>query len=509
IINIVNRYKIKFLGNFFIISDIGLIKNLKEFIPSLVSGTNLKKDLIIILILISILFLLFKKLFNIKNPPTKIRLLLFIISVFVVVFPILFPTPFNQILQKCKIETYIPNPIDNCKVNGILFCFYNDFKNINNPPPKDYTQAKINQIYSELKDLTSSREVLEQSERGGFSPNIIVIMSEAFWDVTNLTDVKYSDDPIKNVRKDIKSTFKSPSFGGGTANIEFELLTGLSNFYLKGTTPYSQVVKKTLPTLFTLFKNQGYLNTTIHPFFASMYNRKTVYKNFGLDNFISIENMTDYKTAGPYVSDDSFNKEIIKQLKSTDQQQLIFAISMQNHVTFKANRYSEHPITFKSSLNSNDQEILQSYVDGINLTDHSYAFLKQELSKSKKPTIIFFFGDHLTFLDSNYNIYKETGFNINDENKKRHTPLAVWSNYKTDINLPQNISPNFLSLEVLKSANITPKYQFSYLNSLISSGTVLNQKLPNKFTSEQLKDYELIQYDLIFGKQYSLKLVKP
>ncbi|MFA6361792.1 MAG: LTA synthase family protein, partial [Candidatus Shapirobacteria bacterium] len=304
-------------------------------------------------------------------------------------------------------------------------------------------------------------------------------------------------------------TFVSPSFGGGTANVEFEFLTGLSNYFLNNASPYSQTIKKSLPSLFTLFKDKKYLTTVIHPFFVSMYNRQTVYKNFGLDNFITIEDMPNYETAGPYVSDEYFNKEILKQLNSTDQSQFIFALSMQNHVTFKANRYSEHPITFKSSLNSNDQEILQSYVDGINLTDHSYAFLKQELSKSKKPTIIFFFGDHLTFLDSNYNIYKETGFNINDENKKRHTPLAVWSNYKTDINLPQNISPNFLSLEVLKSANITPKYQFSYLNSLISSGTVLNQKLPNKFTSEQLKDYELIQYDLIFGKQYSLKLVKP
>jgi len=398
--------------------------------------------------------------------------------------------------------------MDNCKINGILFCFYNDLQNIIKTPPKEYNQTKINQIYSDSKDLLLSlREVPEQSEGGGFiKPNVIIILSESFWDVTNLSKIKYSEDPIKNIRKDIKSSFKSPSFGGGTANVEFELLTGLSNYFLKGTTPYSsQIINRPIPTLFTLFKDQGYLTTVIHPYLSSMYNRKTVYKNFSLDNFISIENLSGYKNIGPYVSDESFNEELIKQLNSVNQSQLIFGISMQNHVVFEPNNYSKNLITFQSPLSSKENSILQSYVNGISLTDQYYSDFKKELDKIKKPTIILLFGDHLTSLGEGFDIYQKSGFDTNDEDKLHSTPIAVWANYPINITLPQNISPSFLSVEILKLANITPKYQFSFLDSLFKEGTTLNTYSENKFSQDQLKNYELIQYDLVFGKQYLLK----
>lgn len=215
--------------------------------------------------------------------------------------------------------------------------------------------------------------------------------------------------------------------------------------------------------------------------------------------------MTDYQNAGPFVSAQSFTQEILKQFNSTTNPQLIWAVSIQNHAPYEANRFSNHPINLKSDLNSTDQLTLQSYIDGINLSDESYSTLKNELSKTDKPTIIFLFGDHLPFLGDNFDIYQKTDFEITNEIKMHTTPLTAWSNYKTDLNLPQNISPSFLSLEILKKANIPTKYQFSYLNSISSTDTILNQKIPTKLTPDQLKNYELIQYDLIFGKQYLLR----
>jgi phosphoglycerol transferase MdoB-like AlkP superfamily enzyme len=236
-----------------------------------------------------------------------------------------------------------------------------------------------------------------------------------------------------------------------------------------------------------------------------MYNRKTVYKNFGLDKFISIDDMSNYEKPNPYISDDFLNQEILKQLNSSDQPQFILALSMQNHVIFEANRYSQHPISFQSSLNSYEQPILQSYVDGINLTDQSYLNLKSKLNDIKKPTIVFFFGDHLTFLGKGDDIYQKSGFEITNDLKRRSTPLAAWSNYKTEIKMPKYISPSFLSLEILKAANITPKYQFAYLNSISQSDTVICQTIDTKLSPRQITNYELIQYDLIYGKQYSLQ----
>lgn len=498
--NLVNRYKISLWDNYFVISDIYLVKNLNEFLLSTINGIELTKELLLFLVIFIALVYFVKKKVKTNNPSKYSRLFLFLFTFFVLTFPVIFPNQYKKIILRFKIETYIPNPILNCQANGIFFCYYDDFKNINNPAPSNYNQQTIQQIFFNI-NLTSEKLTSDQL----IKPNIIVVLSEAFWDVTNMSSVKFSQDPIGYVRNDIKSTFVSPSYGGGTANVEFELLTGLSNYFLNGKTPYGQTIKRPLPTIFTLFKEKGYYTTTIHPYLGSMYNRKTIYKNFGLDKFLSIEDMSNYDTPNPYVSDEFLNQEIIKQLQSSDQPQLIFALSMQNHVVFEPNRYSQHPITFQSQLDPNEHSILQSYVDGINLTDLSYKNLKSYLKQINKPTIVFFFGDHLTFLGKSDDIYQKTGFEITNNLKKRSTPLAVWSNYQTKFNLPPYISPSFLSLEILKAANITPKYQFLYLNSIKDTDTVISQKIPTKLSTDQISNYELIQYDLIYGKQYSLK----
>lgn len=498
IFSLINHYKNNMLQTYFMVSDISLVKELLRFIPSIVATSMVKKELLMIAVALIFTFFLFKKLFNQKNPPIKKKIFIIIFPIIFVTFPIVFPSQYTQLIKSAKIETFIPNPIDNCYINGFLFCFYNDFKNINIPAPNGYNQDKIKQISDSLNPTTKEKT-------NEIKPNIIIILSEAFWDPTALPEIKYSSDPIPNIRTDIKSTFISPSFGGGTANVEFELLTGLSNYFLNGASPYSQAIKKPIPSIFTLFKEQGFFTTVIHPFYSSMYNRKPVYKDFGLDNFITIENMNQPQYAGPYVSDTYFYQQIINQLNSSTNPQLIFGISMQNHVVFKPNRYTEHPISITSNLDKNDQDILQSYVDGLNLTDKSYSWFRDEINKIKKPVIIISFGDHLTSLGSGTDIYQKSGFDVANNIKMHSTPLSAWSNFNQKFNFPSQISPNFLPLEILKLSNIQPKYQFAYLNKLYQDGSILNKNITNNFTVEELNDYNLIQYDLLFGKQYMLK----
>jgi len=500
--SITNRYKLKILNSPLKINDFTLGKQLLNFFPLIIKNPNLKKELIASFGFLFVSFFTLRHFFKFEIKKVIIRLVLIFVSLIILLLPYLNSHFFDQILTKTNIVFNTWDDRENCRLDGVLLSFIYDEKFLNFDQPTDYSQAKINQIYSNLPSL---REMPRSGRAEDLKPNVIVIMSESFWDAAQLSGIKYSDDPIKDVRPDIKSGFVSPSFGGETANVEFELLTGLSNYFLpNGSYPYTQYIKKDMPSLFTLFKDQGYNTTAIHPYSSSFYNRANVYKDLGVDKFTNLDNSSGYVNAGPFVSDQSFTTKVIDQLNSSDNPQFIWALSIQNHTPYEANRFSTHPITFQSSLNSTEQATLQSYVDGINLSNQSYTFLKQELSKSNKPTIILFFGDHLPFLGADFDIYK-TNFEVTDETKMHTTPLAVWSNYKNDINLPKSISPPFLSLEILKSANITPKYQFAYLNSLISSGTVLNQKLTNQFTPEQLNNYKLIQYDLIFGKQYAIK----
>lgn len=501
--SLINYLKIKYLNIFFVVNDLLLLKYNIQYLRELIfqiKWTELAGTIILIVFLVN-LFICFKKKIIKNNFYFLIRIPLLLFSLFIITFPVFSPINYKKILKYFKIDTYIWGPIENCKNNGILFCFYDDLKNITNPPPADYSQNTIQQIYSNL-NLTSEKMPSSQFVK----PTIIVILSEAFWDITKLPNTKFSQDPISNIRKDITSTLVSPTIGNATANVEFELITGLSNYFLNGAIPYSQSVRKDMPSLFTAFKEQGYQTTTIHPYFASMYNRPNVYKYLGLDKYISMEKMDNVEFAGPFVSDRTFTKEILKQYYSTPEPQFIFALSMQNHFPFETDRFSSHDIKIDTSLSPDDKNILQTYTDGINLSDIAYQALKNDLSKSNIPTIVILFGDHLPLLNPGFQLFADAGYDSSDQLKMRSTPITIWSNFDSKIDIkPTQMSPCFLGLEILKIANINPKYQFAYLQFISNTDTTLETTIPPKFTSKQLTDYELIQYDLIYGKQYSLK----
>ncbi len=502
IFTLVNHFKIKILYQSFTFTDFKLLKNLILFWPNFIKQSQIIQILILTIIILFFSFIILKK--KCQNTNSKIsRLILFPTSILVLLIPLIFTEQYNNILYKSELIIYRTNPIENCKKNGILFCFLDDLKNIKKETPPDYNKSTIQKIYSEIN-------ISKEKTDNNIKPNIIVILSESLFDATKLTNVKFNQDPIKNIRADMKSNLITPQLSSGTGNVEFEIITGLSNYFLNGKFPYSQVIRQDAPSLFTIFKEQGYLTTVIHPYLRSMYNRTTVYKHFGLDKFISIEDIEDYQKSGPYVSDKSFMDQIIRQYESTNQPQFIFGLTMQNHYPFEPSRFSEHPVTFTDNLPGIEHQILQSYVDGINLSDISYQFLKEKILSSSKPTIVIYFGDHLPLLLSKFDLYQlldyvvreEENWNNEDKSKMYTTPIAIYSNFPTNLDIKPRISPNFLSLEILKFANVTPKYQFKFLQSLSSTDTVLNQYFTDNFTPKQINDYSLIQYDIISGHQY-------
>lgn len=502
IFTLVNHFKIKILYQSFTFTDFKLLKNLILFWPNFIKQSQIIQILILTIIILFFSFIILKK--KCQNTNSKIsRLILFPTSILVLLIPLIFTEQYNNILYKSELIIYRTNPIENCKKNGILFCFLDDLKNIKKETPPDYNKSTIQKIYSEIN-------ISEEKTDNNIKPNIVVILSEALFDATKLTNVKFNQDPIKNIRADMKSNLITPQLSSGTGNVEFEILTGLSNYFLDGKFPYSQIIRQNMPSLFTLFKEHGYYTTVIHPYLRSMYNRTTVYKHFGLDKFISIEDIKDYQKAGPYVSDKSFMDQIINQYESTSQPQFIFGLTMQNHYPFEANRFSKHSITFTDNLPETEHQILQSYVDGINLSDISYQFLKEKILSSSKPTIVIYFGDHLPLLLSKFDLYQlldyvireEENWNSEDNSKMYTTPIAIYSNFPTNLAISPKISPNFLSLEILKFSNINPKYQFNFLQSLSYTDTVLNQHFTPNFTQNQIKDYSLIQHDILNGHQY-------
>lgn len=504
--SLINRYKIKLINQPFQIGDLNLAKNASGIIPFVKDNHQIKKELAIIFIGLISSFFVIKKIINLKTKNIFLRLLFFIISIFIISFSYFLPQCFNQILNQSNVKFNQWDNRENCQKNGMFLCFIYNFQFLHHTSPTNYNQETINNIYQSISSTYQNNSDIK--------PNIILILSESLWDATKLSNTTLSKDPISSIRSDIKGNFISPAFGGETANVEFEILTGLNNYFFeKNSYPYSEFIKKPTPSLFTLFKNNGYATTAIHPYSSWFYNRQNVYQYFGLDKFTNLDNMSGYENAGPFVSSKSFTQEIIKQFNSTDQSQFIFALSIQNHAPYEINRFENKQIDIKTSLNENDKGVFQSYIEGINLSDQYYQVLKEEIKKSSKPTIIILFGDHLPSLGSNFDIYKKTNFvpldetqwTIEDKFKMQSTPISIWTNFSKNIPSIGNISPAFLSNTILDLANINPEYQFKFTQQIHSIIPYLTKKINSDISTQSanLEKYNLIQYDLLFGKQYT------
>lgn len=361
-------------------------------------------------------------------------------------------------------------------------------------------------------------------------PDVIMVMSESFWDPTLLPQTKITPDPMHNVRKVRSGSMFSPEFGGMTANVEFEALTGFSNAFLPyGSIPYQQYVRGQVPSLATFFQSQGYETTAIHPFEGWFWNRKHVYEAFGFDRFYSIENLPPMKSRGPLVSDDSLTDEIIKQADATDRPFFTFAVSLQGHGPYEPNRYRDSGIRVDSVAGYSTQLSIQSYSEGIADADRSLKRLMDWASKRERATTIVFFGDHLPPLNQGYT---ETGFLKEPVPERREapdalalhreTPLVVWSNKTGTMEDVGSISPALIPLKLLETAGIEHPYYTGFLGRVDAKYNVIERHLlvdkdgankpdwsQEKKIDPLINDFRLLQYDAMFGHKRTLDRLFP
>ena len=288
-------------------------------------------------------------------------------------------------------------------------------------------------------------------------PDVIVVMSESFWDPTLLPQTRITPDPMPNVRALRSGSMFSPEFGGMTANVEFEALTGFSNAFLPyGSIPYQQYVRGPVPSLATFFRSEGYETTAIHPFEGWFWNRKHVYDAFGFDRFLSIETLPPMKSRGPLVSDDSLTDEIIRRADATERPFFTFAVSLQGHGPYEPYRYPDAKTQVESVAGYFTRQSIRTYAEGIADADRSLKRLMDWASKRERPTVIVFFGDHLPPLNQGYT---ETGFLKEPVPERREppealaqhreTPLVIWSNRNGPMKDVGSISPSLIPLQAV------------------------------------------------------------
>ena len=426
----------------------------------------------------------------------------------------------NNLLRKAYNQTALWIPYSQ-KMNyyntGFIGGFLYNLKVEPMERPEGYSKEKINEITEKYQAIADKKNQTASDEQ----PNIIYVMSESFSDPSHLNGVTVTGDPLADYREVANQTYSgrmlSQNYGGGTANIEFEALTGLSMALFNGqmTTPYTMLVPKLdqLPSLVSTLNAQNYRTTAIHPYNTSMYKREDVYQTLGFDTFISEGNMTYTDTIdnNPYISDESAYKEILDLLKDEETPQFVHLVTMQTHMPY-AGKYSQ--LDFSATTEDDTgTDTLNNYLQDIAYSSQALKAFTEALKDTPRRTLVVFWGDHLPGIYSDEIKNKnekqalhQTEFLMFDtagELEKRETNDAVTSPFYFAANLLEQTNQKttgfYQLLLEMESAIPAFERELYFQNGQWGKEAQLNQA-----QEEVYEAYRLIQYDLVSGEQYSL-----
>ncbi|QCR33995.1 LTA synthase family protein [Lysinibacillus sp. SGAir0095] len=513
LMNVINYYKLQILNEPLYPWDMFLYEQLVDLFPLVAKVVDLKYlFLLLIVIALLVIFCKFMPNYKVKWIP---RVILLICSLLLITgFILNDKNPTKQVFAKYGISNALSTPKTNVSINGLILSFVLYLPDVFIDKPDGYSEEAIKKIADSLDFNADSADETAK-------PNVIVIMSESLFDITRLASVEFNKDPIPTIRHNMSGALLSPTFGGGTSSVEFEALTGLSNVFLpSGSSAYQQYIKKDIPSLASVFENKGYYPFALHTYHGWYWNRETVYDYLGFSDFISGEDLTDAPIKGQYIGDETITNEIIDKIEEKEEPVFVYAVTMQNHSPYVANLYEENSITVENNISKSNLDMIESYATGISDSDYELSRMIKYFNNSEEPTLIVMFGDHLPSLGTEMAVYNETGF-LNSENSYlenqsliRQTPLVVWKNFGDQVKVPDLLSPAFLSPIIFENAGLEmPKYyeflkKFStqlpgYISTVkVDSNGDLYNKTPEE--SRELEEmYEMLQYDLLFGKQYS------
>jgi len=391
---------------------------------------------------------------------------------------------------------------------------------LNVDKPSGYNRQAINRIMDAIPATQAAHAQ---------NPNIIVMLSESFWDPTVMTNVSFSRDPIPFLHS-LQKTYTSgkmlsPEFGGSTANVEFEVLTGNSMRFLPpGSLAYIEYMNHGVDSLASIMTRQGYTATAINPFFSWFFDSRKVYRDMGFARFISSEFFpNDFE--GPNYADRAVARTIIETTESTAGPDFVFANTMENHQPYWPGKFAKNTIEVSGPITAESKGLLETYAQGISDADKCLQTLVEYYKQRNEPTILLFFGDHLPFLEDDYKVYRDAGYVVGDDpallTKVHDTPFVIWNNF-----LPKeaekpglHLSPSFLGPYVLSLAGKPGSYYTDFLYNQMQKTPILP---PRKdwpaygIHEEDVADYAKLEYDNLFGsrfgyaaKGYKYSIVQP
>ncbi len=432
------------------------------------------------------LFALFCVVLFIKGPRYqgrihKIVVLASIVSVMFIGLPVTTSAAQNANV----VASYFSNIAQGYENYGFIYGFSSSVVDRGMSKPDDYTEEHVAEITDKAESSKQETTVTKDD-----APNIICVLLESFCDPDEIKFLHYNDDPIPTFHK-LEENYSTgyltvPVVGAGTANSEFEVLTGMSiQYFGTGEYPYKTILKKTdCESTAADLASIGYGTHAVHNNGGNFYSRVNAFSMMGFDTFTSKElmNIQTYTPNGSWATDDILVDETIKTLDSTpNQPDFTYTITVGTHGDYPKEQVIENPkYTANGAFDEETKNQWTYYINQLNEVDTFMADLIDKVSKRDENTVIVFFGDHLPTMG-----LQDSDMRSGDIYK---TKYVTWNN---------------MGLEKQDADLYAYQLMASITNSVgIHEGTILNYHQTQMNSSDYLDGLENLQYDILYGDRY-------
>lgn len=382
------------------------------------------------------------------------------------------------------LQTEFANLPDAYEDNGYVYCFTRSLIDRGIEKPEEYSEETVEDIFADIRGQ-GDKEVENK-------PNIIFLQIESFFDLSRMDGVEYSEEPMPVYTALLRSCpsgkLTVPSVGAGTANTEFEVLTGMSlDYFGAGEYPYKTVLQEeTCESVAYNLKKLGYHTTAIHNNTGTFYDRNLVYANLGFDCFDCEEYMQGltYNPLG-WAKDKILTQQIMNALNASQEQDFVYAISVQPHGKYPTEKM-ENPHLTATGFSPEDEgraNGFEYYINEVHETDAFLGLLVSTLNAFDEPTVVVMFGDHLPNIDmTEEEISGGTLF---------ETEYLIWSNVaQKEIKPMKNTRKDLYAYQL-----------YSYLFGRLGMNQGVLTKFHQKYSieGEYEEEFETLMYDMLYG----------
>ncbi|MEG0961960.1 MAG: LTA synthase family protein [Lachnospiraceae bacterium] len=393
------------------------------------------------------------------------------------------PTVTQAAVSNNILASYFENIAQGYQDYGFVYSFSASVVDRGMKAPRDYSQESVDTaLAAETKEVSNTEDM----------PNIICVLLESFVDPSEYNFLQYSQNPVPNF-ENLAANYSSgyltvPVVGAGTANTEFEMLTGMGmQFFGLGEYPYKTILKtNSCESIASDLKPLGYGTHVVHNNGGNFYSRANAFSQMGFDTFTSKEtmNIQEYTPIGSWPTDNILVSEVEKSLNSTQQQDFVYTITVQGHGAYPSEKVIENPEIVVSGADTPEMNNQwEYYINELHEVDKFIANLTNMLSQRDEKTVVVFFGDHLPTMGLTEADMKSGSI--------FKTNYVTWNNFGME-KKDQELSSYQLLASITDQLGIHEGTMFKF-----------HQSSDYQITPDTSKNMELLQYDVLYGNRYA------